>query len=364
MTPQRHGHGTVSHLHADPRLHDRSRQARQLGRSVVRPQRRKALLIILMMVGGLLVDACGGNQPGADRVSCASPPPARVAERGPDLEGRIVFSSDRAGDNLDLFMMAADGSGVRRLTRTPANEMLPAWSPDGTELAFLSFQDDLESLDADASPAEIKVMRADGSGVRTLTTPEPGTGAITWSPDGERAAFAAQGKIDVIRTDGTQRHELTDAPGEENWPSWSPDGQVILVASSSPGAEQLSTLRVDGSDPTPLRQPGSEGAWSPDGQRIAFASDRDGEPDARDPVDWNEEIYVTTADGSRVSRITRIPGNDHWPPTWSPDGTHIAFTSDGCKDNSEIFVTEVGGTGRSWNATHHPARDLFPSWHR
>ena len=69
---------------------------------------------------------------------------------------------------------------------------------------------------------------------------------------------------------------------------------------------------------------------------------------------------MATADGSRVSRITQIPGNDHWPPAWSPDGTHLAFTSDGCKDNSEILITEASETGRSWNATHHPARDLFP----
>ena len=191
---------------------------------------------------------------------------ARAAEPGLDLEGRIVFSSDRAGGNLELFTMAADGSSVRRLTTTPANEMLPAWSPDGTEIAFLSFQDDLESLDADASPAEIKVMRAVGSRVRTLTTPEPHTGAITWSPDGERIAFAAQGNIHVMRADGSQRHVLPDAEGDEDWPSWSPDGKLILVTSSTPGPEQLSTIPADGSDPTPLQQPGSEGAWSPDGQ--------------------------------------------------------------------------------------------------
>ena len=260
-------------------------------------------------------------------------------------------------------MMAADGSSVRRLTRTSANETLPNWSPDGTEIAFLSFQDDLESLDADASPAEIKIMQADGSGVRTLTTPEPQTGAITWSPDAERVAFAAQGNTHVMRADGSQRHVWTDAEGDEDWPSWSPDGRLILVASSTPGPEQLSMIPADGSDPTPLQQLGSEGAWSPDGKSIAFVSDRDGEPDARDPVDWNAEIYVATADGSRVSRITQIR-NDHWPPAWSPDGTHLAFTSDGCKDNSEILITEASETGRSWNATHHPARDLFPSWHR
>lgn len=68
-------------------------------------------------------------------------------------------------------------------------------------------------------------------------------------------------------------------------------------------------------------------------------------------------------DGSRKTRITRIAGNDHWPPTWSPDGTHIAFTSDGCGDNSEILITDTRGS-MLLKATHHPAHDLFPSWHR
>ena len=122
--------------------------------------------------------------------------------------------------------MAADGSSVRRLTTTPANETLPAWSPDGTEIAFLSFQDDLESLDADASPAEIKIMQADGSGVQTLTTPAAPDRRHHVVPDGERVAFAAQDNIHVMRADGTQRHVLTDAEGDEDWPSWSPDGET------------------------------------------------------------------------------------------------------------------------------------------
>jgi Tol biopolymer transport system component len=325
--------------------------------------RRTGSTFALTVLGAAVVAACGGGEKDADAVSCASPPPApKAAGSDSGLRGRIVWASDRAGGNLDLFVMAADGAGVRQLTRTPANEALPIWSPDGTEIAFLSFQEELESLDADASPGQIKIMKADGSGVRELTAPEPQTGAVTWSPDGERIAFAAQGNIDVMRTDGTQRRRL-EVPGDEDWPSWSPDGDLILVTSSGPGSEQLSTIAADGSSPKELSQKGSEGAWSPDGRSIAFASGRDGDPGARDPVNWNSEIYVTPRDGSHATRITRIPGNDHWPPAWSPDGKHIAFTSDGCKNNWEIFITDTRGS-RVLNATHHRARDVFPSWHR
>jgi len=62
-------------------------------------------------------------------------------------------------------------------------------------------------------------------------------------------------------------------------------------------------------------------------------------------VENHEEIYVMNTDGTERTRLTDIPGYDHWPPTWSPDGTRIAFTSDGTEDNGEIYVMNSDGTG-------------------
>jgi dipeptidyl aminopeptidase/acylaminoacyl peptidase len=247
-------------------------RASAVGRSFggIRPN---AFLMAATILGSLMVGACGSDGDGAERVSCASSKPTpKSAGLNKDLKGQIVFASDRAGRNLELFVMAADGSGVRRLTTTRANEALPTWSPDGTEIAFVSFQDDLASLDADASRAQVKVMRADGSRVRALTAPEPQTGAVTWSPDGQRIAFAAKGNIDVIRADGSQRRVLADVEGDQDWPAWSPDGDRILVTASGSGPERLSTIPTDGSDSTRLSQLGSEGAWSPDGRRADDAA--------------------------------------------------------------------------------------------
>jgi len=166
-----------------------------------------------------------------------------------------------------------------------------------------------------------------------------------------------------MRADGADRHRLPNPDAGADWPSWSPDGKLILVTSGSE-PEQLWTIRPDGSAPTQLTQKGGgQGAWAPDGRRIAFASGRDGNHDAEDPADWNEEIYVMDRDGSNPTRVTRIAGNDHWPPTWSPHGTHIAFTSDGCETNSEILIADAMGS-RVLNLTNHPSRDIFPSWHR
>ncbi len=67
------------------------------------------------------------------------------------------------------------------------------------------------------------------------------------------------------------------------------------------------------------------------------------------------------ADGSHRTRLTDIPGNDHWPPTWSPDVTRIAFTSDGTEGRGEIYVMNSDGSGLT-RLTHDPADDSFPAW--
>jgi Tol biopolymer transport system component len=286
----------------------------------------------VVLSAAAVVVACGGGQqggPAADRMRCpAAAPKTRPLDLAAGLSGRIVWSSDRQGGNLELYVMGADGSGHRRLTRTAAHEATPAWSPDGRRIAFAA----LSELD-DSAPAWIAVMNADGSGMRALTSREPGLGSPTWSPDGSRIAFAGPGgEIHVMRADGSGRHRLGDVAGSDVWPSWSPDGERILVTSGSFSSPRLWTVRADGSAPEQVSDVvGEEGAWSPNGARIAFASTRDGSPGARDPVDWNEEIYVMRADGSGLTRLTRIAGNEHWPPAWSPDGRHIAFTSDGCR---------------------------------
>jgi Tol biopolymer transport system component len=95
--------------------------------------------------------------------------------------------------------------------------------------------------------------------------------------------------------------------------------------------------------------------------QTAHPDARNGDPESDDPLAWNEEIYVMNADGSDVTRLTHIPGNDHWPPTWSPDGRQITFTSDGCENNAEVFVVDADGSNLV-NLSRNNALDAFPSW--
>lgn len=227
---------------------------------------------------------------------------------------RLAFDSTRDGV-LNVYLMNADGGGTSRLTRNLAQEFEPDWSPDGTRIMFASGRAGAHApLGPRGLPASLYSVHPTGTDVTRLTFASSYDGDAAWSPNGSRVAFVSDrdGSLDVwvMNADGSNQVRLTHSGADDDRPRWSPDGSRILFARSEEedGPAAIWIMNADGTDQHQLiAGEGGEAVWSPDGQWIAFISDRGGGPD----------LYVARANGSLVTPLTADGAPKHHP-AWRP----------------------------------------------
>jgi Tol biopolymer transport system component len=318
--------------------------------------------IIAAVVVPLVASGCAQSGP-ASKASDLCDDPTTSATVDNPASRPIAFTSDRAG-NYDIWLMGADGSDAVQLTTTPDDEAMPSWSPDGAQLTFMS--GDFERT------GDICTINTDGTGLQNITdTVNVVESAPSWSPSRDEIAYTkwqeddgqVTAQVHVMGSDGEEsRMVATDG----DWPSWSPDGeQMVLSARNGTSAQALWTVNRDGSSQTLLAggtEDLTEPAWSADGKAVAFVS-ASGDPEAADPAEWNEDIFVMSTEGGPARQITTHSGNDHWPAAWSPETNQLAFTADGKDNVGEIFVVDLS-TLETSNLTDHSAHDMFPAWRR
>jgi TolB protein len=155
---------------------------------------------------------------------------------------RIAFTSNRDG-NSEIYVINADGSGVRRLTNHPAIDSTPTWSPTGQQLAFTS--------DRSGSPA-IYMIGVDGLGLRRITT-ESYCDRATWSvpPHNEIAYTCRSGggyDIKVYDVAGGASRQITFGEGSNESPVFAPNGRHLAFTSTRDGKAQIYTIARDGRD--------------------------------------------------------------------------------------------------------------------
>ena len=199
---------------------------------------------------------------------------------------KIAFASNRNGD-WDLFVMEAAGSWLMPLTIGTGSDDRPAWSPDGAHIAFESNRD---------GDFDIYLMNSDGSGAVNLRDGPAEDRAPAWSPDGTRIVFSSNGGLHVINANGTGFRRLTGLTTDTS-PDWSPDGRRILFTRSG----VLHVVDTDGYLLRSLNVTGDGATWAPDGNRIVFS---------------NSNLFVINADGSGLRNLN-VYGLD---PVWSPLG--------------------------------------------
>jgi hypothetical protein len=268
----------------------------------------------------------------------------------PGQNGKIVFASERGTlDDDEIFVMNPDGSNPVNLTNVADDtDSTPAWSPDGSKIAFVTNRD---------GNHEIYLMNADGSGQTRLTTNSADDTQPAFSPDGTKIAFSSDrsgisSEILVMNADGSAQTPLTSNTSPEGQAAFSPDGSKIFFGSSRDGNNEIYVMNADGSSQTRLTNNVASDQdlnVSADGQKIAFASSRDG----------NSEIYTMNADGSSQTRLTNNTAFDN-APAWSPDGQKIAFST--TRDsNLEIYAMSASGADQV-NLTNDEGADRDPDW--
>ena len=191
-----------------------------------------------------------------------------TGERG-IFSTRIAYVT-KAGARHTLWVADSDGENAQTALGSPEPIISPAWSPNGTQLAYVSFE----------SRKPVVYVHDVLSGKRRL---------------------------------------VANFKGSNSAPAWSPDGRWLAVTLSREGGSQLFVIDANGGEPKRLAQSGSidtEPAYSPDGKSLYFVSDRGGGP----------QIYRMGASGGNAERVT-FTGSYNISPALSPDGRWLAYIS-------------------------------------
>jgi TolB protein len=267
-------------------------------------------------VAVLLVAGCGGTS------RPEGPPP-------------LIFVSVKDGDYA-IFGATADGKDAYRLTEEKGDpsspqglffQVEPAWSPDGRSIAFTSLRDGI---------SHVYVMAADGTGTRRLTDSGQADSHPTWSADGDAIVFAREGALFRVPAAGGTARRVGRGFGAAANPAFSPDGRMIAYDYRNPGStvREVYVMNADGTGIRRVTKMGGTAAfpaWSPDGTTLAFQSDRIG----------HLEIYAIRLDGTGLRRVTEA-GVDAIQPAWTPEAD-VSYSSDGAiwlnSDGTETRLT-------------------------
>ena len=279
--------------------------------------------------------------------------------------GQIAFASVRLG-TAQIFLVNADGTSLQPLTSIEEGACQPSWSPDGSQLVFISpcrgRGEFYENFYTDSS---LYLVDADGTDVRPLTAVPGSDLDPTWSPDGEQIAFASsrdgRKEIYLLTIDSGAIIRLTTSTGdvENSQPSWSPDGSQIAYTVKRFGAYQVWAMAVTGQDNVQLVRSGQQlwdylPFWSTDGRTIFF-NQRNLGPTRP----WLMSIRFEDFETSQPTKPDLpTPIED---VEFSPDGIWILFESTNGNGNRDIYYSTVTGGNRT-RLTDDPAIDFDPAW--
>jgi len=300
------------------------------------------ILIVLVLFVGFLCNPALQSLPaqvGTIPTGSASTNSASTSTPTGNPGSSILFSVQ--GTAAGIYEVDQDGSHLKKVS---ANGCDPAWSPDGSWIVFSA---------AIAGQGHIFSARPDGSGLSQLTRDSFSDDLPIWLPDGQTIVFRSTDQKGLwwwrsVRADGSELMNLTSPSYDFFFQTlaWSRDGNWIASMSlteqrtRNDGSSQIHIRRVDGSREIALTDnpwANINPSWSPDGTRIAFLSEMDG-------TYGKYSMYIIDRDGRGLQRLLEV--NNFLDATtrlsWSPDGQFIAYNTSQPDDRINVIDTTTG----------------------